>query len=333
MKGRGITGPLLWLVLAAVGCVQPQTTTGTVESMDVHINVRADGGLDVRETLRLVPAGNRIELARVVQSPYADAVSYRAASVDGQVVEPDAGGLVVEGDSQRLVAQWRRDSEATPTILSLEYDVTAAIGVRRPRGQLEWPVLAAGRGFDVGPMTITLDVPAGAHIYEGTGMAEEGWIVEVASGRITARRERVSAGESATLLAAFDVDRSRVRQGEWEWNLDRQEQYRFALIAAGLFILVVGVGILAQLRVQYPPARADAPDEARRASRSDRQMLSRGLRLSAVVGFVVAAVSAFAADYWLSGLGPALQLIPGSIAFVSVLFLVVALWYRRGSRV
>lgn len=332
MNAGGVAGLLLGLVFAAVGCARPPVTTGTVESMEVHVTVRADGGLDVRETLRVAPAGNRVDLVRVVESPYADVVSFRAASVEGQPVEPGAAGVSVEGDNERLVAGWRRNT-ATAVTFGLEYDVTAAVGVGRPRGQLEWPVLAAGRAFDVGPVTITADVPEGAHIYDGTGMAEAGWIVEVTSGRITARRDHVRAGESATLLAVFDVDRSRVRPGEWEWNLDRQEQYRFALISAGLFIVVVGAGILAQLRVQYPPVTAQAPDDIRRASRADRHMLSHGLRLSAVVGFVVAAMSSFAAHQWLSGLGLALQLVPGGIAFVSVMFLVASYWYGRGSRV
>lgn len=324
---------LVWLVLAATGCtLTPPEVAGTVDFMDVHVTVRADGSLSVRETLRMAPADNRVAITRVIESPYADAVSYRAASVDGQPVEGGQPSVAIEGNDRRLVVSWRRETEATTTF-GLDYDLTSAVGVRRPRGQIELPVLAARRGFDVGSVRITLDVPEGAHVYDGTGMAEAGWVVEVASGRVTARRERVSADEAATLLAVFDVDRSRVRQGDWEWNLDRREQYRFALISAGLFIVVVGAGILAQLRLQYPPVKADAPEEARQQSRADRQMLARGLRLSAVAGLGVAALSAFAARQWLSGLGPALQLIPGSMGFVSLMFLAAAYWYRRGSRV
>lgn len=327
MKAGSAAGLLVAAALVAAGCSAPPAMVGVVESMDVHVTVRPDGGLDVREVMWVAPTDRRVELTRVVGSPYADAVTFRAPSTDSGVVES-----VEEQGETRFVAEWRRDTDVTTTV-GLNYEVLSAVGVRRPRGHLEWPVLEAGRGFDVGSVSITLDVPDGAHIYDGTGMAEAGWIVEVASGRITARREHVAADESATLLAVFDVDRSRVRQGAWEWNLDRQEQYRFALIAAGLFILVIGAGILAQLRVQYPPVKADSADDARLAFRADRQMLFRGLRLSAVVGLVVAAMSAFAAHQWLSGLGPALQLIPGSMAFVSVLFLLAAFWYRRDSRV
>lgn len=324
-------GLILSVGLAAAGCSQPVTTTGAVESIDVRVAVLQDGGLDVRETLRVAPAANRLHVRRVIESPYADAVAFRAASIDGQRVEPGVPGLTIEDDdAHRLVADWERDPAPAAMILALDYGVTSAVGVRQPRGRLEWPVLAAGRGFDVGLVTITLEVPDGVHIYDGTGMAEAGWTVEILPGRVTARRSHVAAGEAATLLAVFDVDRSLVRQGEWEWNLDRRDQYRFALVSAGLFILVVGAGILGQLRVQYPPAPASAPDDVRRASRADRQMLARGLHLSAVVGLIVAAVSSVAAHRWLSGLGQALQWIPGSLGFVSVVFLVASYWYGRG---
>ncbi|MCC7042859.1 MAG: hypothetical protein IT183_03295 [Acidobacteria bacterium] len=337
MMVRGVAGLLAWAALAVVGCSSTATPTGTVESMDVQVSVRPDGGLDVRETLRVAPSANRVALRRVVESPYADTVTFRTASVDARPVESGASGFVVDPadtrSASRLVARWDLDPAPAAMTLGLDYGVTSAVGVRQPRGRLEWPVLRSDRGFDVGPVTITLQVADGVALYDGTGMAEPGWVVELFPGRVVAQRDRVAATESATLLAVFDVDRSRVRQGEWEWNLDRREQYRFALISAGLFILVVGVGILGQLRVQYPPVRAGASDDARRVSRADRQMLARGLRLSAVVGLVVAAASAIVAYQWLSGLGPALQLIPGSIAFVSVMFLAAAFWYRRGSRV
>jgi hypothetical protein len=337
MTVRGVVWLLIWAAWAVAGCSSPVRPTGTVESMDVQVSVRPDGGLDVREVLRVSPAANRVALRRVVESPYADTVTFRTASVDARPIESGASGFVVDpADTRRgsqLSARWDLDPAPAATTLGLEYVVASAVAVRQPRGRLEWPVLQADRGFDVGPVTITLQVPEGIAIYDGTGMAEPGWVVDLVPGQVVARRDRVAATESATLLAVFDVDRSRVRQGEWEWNLDRREQYRFALISAGLFILVVGVGILGQLRVQYPPVRADGSDDARRASRADRQMLARGLRLSAIVGLVVAAASAVVAHQWLSGLGPALQLIPGSIAFVSVMFLAAAFWYRRSSRV
>ena len=333
MRGRCVAAVwvLVCMVAGATGCgATPVVFTGTVEAMDVRAVVRPDGGLDVQETLRLTPDGGGLRLHRIIHSPYADGVEYRSASIDGQPLEPGAGGFIVHDDGGRMVVDWQRDpAEGPATTVVLEYSLASAVAVRHPRGHLEWPVLTAARGFDVGVVSLLLDVPDGAFIYDGTGMGEAGWTVDVTDGRVTAHRDGVAATDAATLIAVFDVDRSRVRQGEWEWNLDQQEQYRLALVAAGLFILVVGAGILGQLRFQYSPVPADAPAEAQRASQADRQMLTRGLRVSALVGLALALVSALVAARWLPGLGPMLQSIPASIAVVSLWFLIASWWYGR----
>jgi len=327
---RAAVGWLVAFILVTAACdEQPSETIGTVASMDVRGVVRSDGNVDVRERIEIVPASSAMAFTRTVRTPYGDDVVFTSATIDGQRVESDVAGFSVVDQGEAFRAVWQRERAAAPTVLELTYTITTAVGVREPRGRLEWPVLAAERDFGVGQITIALDLPQGSHVYDGTGMSEAGWLIEVAEGQITARRSGVAAIEAATFLAVFDVDRSRVRQGEWEWNLDRRAQYRFALIAAGLFILVVGAGILGQLRVQYPPVRADANTEAREATRADRRMLSRGLRVSAVVGLVVAACGAAAAHWWLPGLGLELQAVPGSIALVSLAFAVSGWWYGR----
>jgi hypothetical protein len=318
------------LVVVAAACIeQPPATTGTVTSIDVRGAVRPNGDIDVWERIDIAPAAGAVRFTRAVETPYGDDVMFTSATLDGQRVASGVTGFSLVDRADSFRATWQREHAAAPIVLEINYTIASAVGVREPRGRLEWPVLAAARDFAVDQVTITLDVPPGSHVYDGTGMAEAGWVIEVAEGRISARRSAVAAGETATFLAVFDVDRARVRQGAWEWNLDRREQYRFALIAAGLFILVVGVGILGQLRVQYPPVRAGAHIEAREATRADRKMLSRGLRVSALVGLVVAACAAAAARRWLPGLGLELQAIPGSIALVSLAFAVAGWWYGR----
>ncbi len=332
MTGRPAVGWLLAFVLLSAACEGgPPATVGTVASIDVRGVVRPDGSLDVSERIELAPASNVVRFTRTIHSPYGDDVVFAAAMADGQRVEPGAAGFSVADRGESFRVTWQREPAAAPTVLELDYTIASAVGVRQPRGRLEWPVLAASRDFAVDRVTVTLDVPQGSHIYDGTGMAEAGWLIEVADGRVTARRTDVAAGDAATLLAVFDVDRSRVQQGVWEWNLDRREQYRFALISAGLFILVVGAGVLGQLRVQYPPVRSGATAEAHDAARADRRMLSRGLRVSAAVGLVVAACAAGAAYRWLPGLGLELQAIPGSMALVSIAFAVAGWWYGRNS--
>lgn len=322
---------LVALAAACGSAIEPVDTAGTIDALDVHVAVRADGGLDVRETLRVTPDAGTIDVQRAIASRTADAIEFGAASFDGEALTPGTAGLAVDGGGTApLVVSWRREGVGAPATLELTYTVASAVGVRRPRGELEWPVIDGRRGVGAGAVTIALDVPDGSPIYEGTGMAEAGWTVEVADGQVIARRDGVLAGESATLLAVFDMDRTVVRQGEWEWNLDRQEQYALALVSGGLFILVIGAGILVLLRVQYPPVPASANADVRASARATRQMLSRGLVTSALVTLVFTGVFAVAASVWLTGLGPALQAIPASSAAVALVFLVAGWWYGRG---
>src|SRR5690606_35285268 len=124
---------LVLLALAAAGCSRSAMPAGAVESMDVQVSVLPDGGLDVRETLRVVPGAGRMEVHRTVGSSYADAVTFRAASVDAEPVEPGTAGFAVErDDDRRLVASWRREPAPDSMTLGLHYAVTAAVGVGQP---------------------------------------------------------------------------------------------------------------------------------------------------------------------------------------------------------
>lgn len=324
----------VWLWLMAVvllaGCGRMPATTAMVERLDSVVSVRPDGGLEVDEAFTIAPdASGAVVFHRVIESPYADVLRFVSAAVDGVPVESGAGGFQVESNDDRLAIEWRETGLSPSSVLAITYSVDAAVAVRQPRGRLEWPVLAAGRGYDVGPVTIALVLPEGVRTHDGTGMGEAGWHVELTPRGVDARRGVVTDDESATLLAVFDIDHARVVEPVWERNLDRREQYVLALLGAGAFIVVVGVGILVQMRVQYPPPAVAAPVEEQAAARATRRMLSRGLWVSAVACLALAAVCAVLANRYLRGLGPAVQAIPGSAAFVGVLFAVAAAWYRR----
>lgn len=326
---RVIWCAVTWGVLSGCGAASFETV-GAIQALDVHIAVRSDGGLEVEERLTLSPEGTTTRVRRLVTTPYADDLVFRSATVDGQAVESGEAGLTIDSpDSGSLAAVVDRTASEASIEVSLDYAVRAAVAVRLPRGRLAWQVLESGRDSDVTNVTVTLDVPDGGPIYDGTGMVESGWDVAIADGRVVARRDLVPADEAATLLAVFDIDRSRIQQGAWEWDLDRQQQFGLALVAAGVFILVVGVGILVQLRVQYPPVARAMTDASPPDSDPDRPMLGRGLRLTAVVLLAVAGTLTAVGRWWLAGLGPALLAIPGSMVAVALLFVWASRWYRQ----
>lgn len=323
-----LTGGLL---LVSMACTAPPATNASLSSFNARVVVHPDGNLDVTETMVVeADASGGVALERVVRSPRADAVTFESFAVDGAPVTTGSAGLSVQptGDAG-IHLSWRPGTAPARATVTLTYRVDRAVAVSQPRGRLEWPLLLAGEPHDVGAAHVVLVLPDGIVTYDGTGMAESGWSVALTSNGVEARHADLPAGAAATLLAVFDVDRAQVRQGQWEWNHDRQRQFFPALVAGGLFVLVIGAGVLAQLRVQYPPARADAESERRRASMADRRMLARGLRTSALVSIPFAAGAAAASHYWLRGLGPAVQFIPASVAVVALMFLMAAWWYGR----
>lgn len=316
--------------MALAGCGRVPATTATIDGLQTVVEVRPDGGLDVRETFAVARgAGADLVFHRVVTSPRADALRFVSAAIDDEPVATGTSGLAVESTPDRLAVSWRPEPARLPGVLTLAYAVDAAVAVRQPRGRLEWPVLAAGRGYDVGAVTISLVLPEGVGTHDGTGMAEADWAVALTPRGVDARRAGVPDDESATLLAVFDIDHARVVEPVWERNEDRRAQYVLALVAAGAFIVVVGAGILVQMRVQYPPPAAGASAEAVADARATRRMLSRGLWISTVACVLVAVVCAVLAGRYLRGLGPAAQAIPASIAAVSAMFAGAAVWYRR----
>jgi len=325
---RWITGGLL---LLSTACTPPPATQGVASSLDARVVVHTDGNLDVTETMVVESdASGGVAFDRVVRSARADAVTFESFSIDGVPVAADRAGLSVQpAGGAGIHVSWRPERRRGPATITLAYRVDRAVGVNQPRGRLEWPLLLAGEPHDVGAAHVVLILPDDVVTYDGTGMAEAGWSVVIRPDGVEARIPDVPAGAGATLLAVFDVDRTAVRQGRWEWNLDRQRQFFPALVAGGLFILVIGGGVLGQLRLQYPPVRPGTDEERRRASMADRQMLARGLRISAFVSFPFAAAGALAGYLWLNDLGPAVQAIPASVAAVALMFLIAAWAYGR----
>lgn len=324
---RWVWGSVLLIGLTACRGVPP--IEGTIHRVDVVGVVTPDGNLDVRETIAIAPdAGGTMALYRELRSPYADGVTFVSAAVDGVALAAGSDGVDLRSDADGARFAWRASGRPAST-LELRYRLEAAVAVREPRGRLEWPVLAAGQQLPVDEVTVTLRLPDDVRTYDGTGMAEAGWSVELVPGGVVARREHVAASDTATLLAVFDIDHQRVGQPRWEWDRDRQGQFFLALLSAGAFLLVVGAGVLVQMRVQYPPVGADASPDVVAAAAATRRMLGRNLRVSAIVALAFGAVSAALVHRYLRGLGPATQAIPAAIAVVAAMFAVASWRYGR----
>jgi hypothetical protein len=230
--------------------------------------------------------------------------------------------------SPALAIDGRRGLEVTWTFpasfpagratLDWSYQATGTLAVRGARGRLEQVVLPSDRMFQPAVSRIRVVVPLGMHVFEGTGIAEAGWTVSRTADGIVAERSNAPGGEAATIVAELGVDPARLIEPTWQRYADWAADLVPAFVAGGLFILVIGAGVLWIIRFQYP--RRTASD----ADREERAAVRRGLRATGVVAVALAAVLAGVTWATLSHFGPWSQAVPLSVFVVGVVFLSVA---------
>lgn len=316
--------------LGVFACARPPATRARVVGLDTRIETLPDGSLRVREAFALEPDGAEpIEFHRRIERPRTDGLLFESAEVDGRVTKPGHEGLEVRTAAPHaLDVAWIGSGipgSATPRRLTLTYKALSAVAVTEPRAAILWPILDAGRGFDVGRVAVELVLPPGTPVYAGTGMIEAGWQVALAGAGLTASRGPVMDVDTATLAAAFDFDRRGVSDPVWERNLDRQRQFLPALLAGAAFFVVIGIGTIVIVRAQYPPtSKPRSPAAGEPPSDADRAAAARGLVLAGMAGSAMALLTAAASAWGLAFLGPWPQLIPASMLAVSLAFIAYA---------
>lgn len=354
---------LLLLLLLAPGCDR-EVPSLQVDRHRAEIVVQPDGSLLVTEEFQGRPLDRARTFERRVESPRADGITLLAASLDGQVLaagEPGEATLDVLQRGDVLHVRWELEAGtagADPPAghtFGLRYRVTAATEIVPERGRVIWPVLPAGRQYAVGESQIVLILPENAEWLRGTGIAEAGWTVE-------ARDRGVAAGHSyvgldpATLLAEFTIDRQVITLPYWQVTEDLRSEFALAFVAGGLFVVVIGAGVLWLVGFQYRVPRARplqrpalvrewreplSPSEAAaladplRANREALQVLierglidrerltvAQGLRTTAWAGGLLGAACAVVAELTLGRFGWWAQVIPLSLVLLAAVFLV-----------
>jgi hypothetical protein len=172
-----------------------------------------------------------------------------------------------------------------------------------------------------------LTLPPNAPFYPGTGVAQAGWTVERTPAGLIARRESIANREAATLLAELDLNRDTMLEGQWQIDEDRQWNLLPAYACGALFMIVIGIGSLVMLKIQYPPSTraSNAPATVD----PERRVVARGLRVTALVGTLVAIACSVFAYFALPRLGPWIQLIPAGMIATAILFVVAAPRWER----
>ena len=299
-----------------------ERTPATVDRLDVDVAVLADGTATVHERIAVqfaeTPAAAFHRRSPVWRH---DGISDVVASVDGRPSARDGSDpaapshIRVEGPG--LDVTWTFDPPVRGThALTLSYRAANVISLSGIRGTVSWLALPAGRDRDASDVHLALSLPDTAILLQDPWVEQPGWTVSRLPHGMTAFRAGVPRSESATLGIEFTVDQMTPMKPRWQADAEFAGEFVPAFVSAGLFILVVGAGVLGMLRWKFQSSAAGAGDPERIAA-------SRDLR-RAGWAIVVAGLAAWAyvAAALLGRFGMWPQAIPASMLVVGIMFLV-----------
>lgn len=316
------------LCLGAATCRRPALVDFHVDSMSVAVVVRETGTAEVREVQTVTfanPASTSFE--RVVALDYADRAAFVSAAIDGRPVAPDAiaGDRVSVENGTPLRVVWTFASGAGAThVFELRYVAEGAVALQGARGTLALNVVPAPRPTTVDLASVSLTLVDGLHLFEGSGVAEAGWTLERTPNGIAGTKRGLAPAEGVTLIAQTSADPAVLRQPQWQKDADWAEQFSAAFVSGGAFIVVVGIGILMIIRMQYPrrgSARASEPNDERP---EDRDVVRRGLWVGGWASVVLAVACAAIVQWTLPHAGLWPQAVPLAILLVGLMFAAVS---------
>ena len=242
---------------AALTACAPARADLSVERLDVALRVLVDGSLEVEERLRVrfgaLPSS---EFTRAIRTTRHDGIFAVSGSMDG-VAFPrgvEAGRLQVH-EGETLDARWTFPPVASAThAFVLNYRAANVVEVSGIRGTVDWEVLAP-RQYDVDLAEITLILPRGTVLLDDPWVQEAGWIVTRRPDGLSASRHGISRTESATAGAVFTIDTMAAGEPAWQYHARRARDLMPAFVSSGLFLLVIGAGVIGMMRLKFPPWR------------------------------------------------------------------------------
>jgi hypothetical protein len=315
---------LIYLIAMAAAACGTQPSGVSVERMDALLTVLPDGAVQAEERLT-VRFGDRpvTEFRRHTPVWRHDGASVMSATMDGAAVaRGDGPGRMQVGPGRALDVRWTFAPAAdTSHTFTVTYRAANAIGISGIRGTVSWRALAP-RDYDVSAVTVTLALPESAVLLQDPWVEEAGWDVFRLPHGLTAKKATVSRGESATAGAEFTVDAMNLATPLWQYHADRADEFLLAFVSAGLFILVIGAGVLAMLRLKHPPT----PD-----ARSDPELAAaaRDLRRTAWVVLIAGVAAWVGVAITLQNFGIWPLAIPASMLIVAAMFFVGAAYFTR----
>jgi hypothetical protein len=123
-------------------------------------------------------------------------------------------------------------------------------------GVLHWQVLPLTPAYPVVESEISLGVPPGAvHMTPPDLEAAAPWTVTREGTRLTATRSGIAPGESAAVSARLASDTLALARPAWQFSAERAAELMPAFASGGIFMVVVGIGVLWMVAVMLPKPR------------------------------------------------------------------------------
>jgi hypothetical protein len=258
---RGSGGVLaslcLFVPLLAAGCARLDSGV-QVKRFTTALTVLADGSLAVDETFDVNFLADGIsQFHRRERVWRHDGVSAVSGAMDGQdfPVGQGAGRLTV-GRGPDLDATWNFEAGAARQhTFTLKYRAAGVVEVSGIRGLVSWRFRNAYA--DIPDTTFTMTIPPGAILLDDPWVEEADWQVKRLPMGLEAHGA-IRNGETATPGATFTIDTMTAGEPSWQYYQGRSRDLIPAFISGGLFLLVIGAGVVAMVRMKYPSSRSPA---------------------------------------------------------------------------
>jgi hypothetical protein len=349
---RGSSGVLaslcLFVPLLAAGCGRLDDGV-KVKRFNTALTVLADGSLAVAETFDVDFLTDGIsQFHRRERVWRHDGVSAVSGAMDGQdfPVGQGAGRLTV-GRGPDLDATWNFEAAAVRQhTFILKYRAAGVVEVSGIRGLVSWRFRNVYS--DIPDTTFTMTIPPGAILLDDPWVEEADWQVKRLPIGLEAHGS-IRRGETATPGATFTIDTMTAGEPSWQYYQGRSRDLIPAFISGGLFLLVIGAGVVAMVRLKYPESRVrptggEAPEMDPELERaivtekyngevlprliaaglvdSERRQVARDLRRAAIATLLLGAASWVFTSMALGHLGPWPLAIPIGILVSGVMFAV-----------
>jgi hypothetical protein len=295
------------IALLAAGCTPPVASNVIVDRFEARMVVDPRGSAEVEETWVLTPTGaGDAWFRRVVPGGRHDGLQQVDATLSNRPVDRDANGAVT----------WRLAAGGGPQTARLRYTVTGVVEVSGGRGKVTWRALEGSAAL-IADARLSLILPGVMVVVDPPLVTEPGWQVSHIGQEVVAQRTSLAAGDSATLVAGLSIDAGTLPRPTWQEYKERATFLVPAFLSAGLFIVVVGLGIVAMVVAQRKTWTA-----------ADRGGVVRSLFIAGAVSLVLSALLALIMPALVGHYGASPFAIPAGIAVVGVMLAATA-WVLR----